>query len=177
MARRSATTGAALPIDPTANVTSQLASAVQRLDDLREVTSTFEEKLRITTEKFQDKLDAKEAERLDANARAEANRLDALGAAAGANVALALDRAATAALALQNQVTTSAEVLRSSAAATKDAQDKAIAAMQLILAQSNSGVVATEKAQARGVVTQGQLVGAGVLFLAALTYLHQIHVF
>jgi hypothetical protein len=80
-------------IDPTKNVSDQLAAAVERLDDIRDNDRKWRDRLDAQTEKWRDKLDA-ERQRADGLARkAEAGRLDALLLANTSNVALALGKA------------------------------------------------------------------------------------
>ena len=167
-------------IDPTANVLEALRTAVARQDDLREQAEKYQERLRVQDNAWQTRFDV-ERQRADTEARrAEAGRIDSLRAGDAAAIQQALSTASTAALALQSQVTTSASTLAQAAAVTKDAQDKSIAALQLIQAQSGgtlSGreVQRTEGRQfgqwAMGLALFGGLSLAGVLISGVILVL------
>lgn len=97
-------------VDPTANVLLILDAAVRRQDDLRESESNHIRELMRLTSSYEDKL-----------ATAEANRINAIRAVDVAAVGVAADRAAQQAGVLANQVSTSAETLRTLVASTSTA--------------------------------------------------------
>lgn len=146
-------------VDPTANVLEALRTAVSRQDDLREQAEKYQERLRLQDNSWQTKFDV-ERLRADSEARkAEAGRIDALRAGDAAAISQALQTASTAALALQSQVVTSAATLAQAAAVTKDTQDKAIAALQLIQAQSGGTLSGREVQQREGRQSNQWIIG------------------
>ena len=149
-------------VDPTANVLEALRTAVARQDDLRDQQEKYQEKLRVQDNTWQLRFDA-ERQRADSEARrAEAGRIDSLRAGDAAAIQQALQTASTAALALQNQVTTSALTLAQAAAVTKDTQDKAIAALQLIQAQSGGTLSGREVQRSEGRQSNQWAIGLAV---------------
>jgi hypothetical protein len=155
----------AVPLtDPSINVERRVGGAVNRLDDLRVMEAQHFREMLGLERIWRNKVDDLRDQAAKATAVAESERVNALRAGDAANVALALQRVDTAALALANTVTTSAEALRDAAAITRDAQDKSIAALQLIQATGSGGITATEKAQAvRGLTVNQLLIAAGVI--------------
>jgi hypothetical protein len=119
-------------IDPTANVLSLVAAAIERQDDLRDaefkrLADLMKKEERCAHEvqavrlRAQRDLAAAESRRIDALTLAESRRIDALLAAASNNVALASEKAAAQAATLAQQVATSAEALRAQVATTATA--------------------------------------------------------
>jgi hypothetical protein len=127
-------------IDPTANVLALVEASVKRINDLQDAATLRIESLRELDNKRIDDLRIAEARRLDEQAAlreqyhdklslAEAKRIDAIRAVDVNNVSVASERAAAQAMVLANQVTTSAEALRTlvaSTATTTAAQQSAI---------------------------------------------------
>jgi hypothetical protein len=116
-------------IDPTANVLSLVAAAIQRqddlrrtefkrLDDLREQAEKCAHEVRAVELQAQKDLAGAESKRIDAITLAESRRLDALLAAATNNVALASEKAGAQAATLAASVASSAEALRNQVAST-----------------------------------------------------------
>lgn len=97
-------------IDPTQNVLQLVEAAGKRQDDLRDAESRHIRELMKMTGDYEDKL-----------ATAEANRINAIRAVDVAAVAVAAERAAQQAGVLANQVSTSAETLRTLVASTSTA--------------------------------------------------------
>jgi hypothetical protein len=77
-------------IDPTANVLSLVSAAITRQDDLRAVEIVQVKELRELTTSFQEKLDTYRRQTESDAKKAEADRIDALLAANKNDVALAL---------------------------------------------------------------------------------------
>jgi len=151
-------------IDPTANVLSLVAAAIQRQDDLRDIelnraddmrdlTSKYEEKLAQVREKAQRDLAVAESRRIDAITLAESRRIDALLAAQANNVALASEKAATQAATLAAQVTANAEALRTQVAATAATTAQSIASLRDSL-EKRLTVVEQNQYQAGGAQSQ-----------------------
>lgn len=120
--------------DPTTNVLTLVAAAMQRQDDLREAESRrrdslaeqrdhFAHEIRILDNEAQKALAQAESRRIDAVTIAESRRIDALLAAQQSAVALATTRAELTAGALAERVDTSAKTL----AASVDTTAKALA--------------------------------------------------
>jgi hypothetical protein len=119
-------------IDPTANVLSLVAAAIQRqddlraaefkrMDDLREQSEKCQHEVRAVELQAQKDLASAESKRIDAIAMAESRRLDALLAAATNAVALASEKAGAQAATLATAVASSAEALRNQVTATSAA--------------------------------------------------------
>src|ERR1700674_403524 len=91
-------------IDPTANVLSLVAAAIERQDDLRVAEFKRQDDLRNEEKHCRDQLDA-ERLRTDAEARrAESGRIDALLQANTNNVALALEKQGAQAMAQDKRI-------------------------------------------------------------------------
>jgi hypothetical protein len=151
---KSATTGASLPFDPSANVIRLVELGAQRQDDLRAAADRRQDDLRDLTTTWRDKFAALQVTHQHELAANEQGRIDALLEANTNNVALALSKQGDQAL----------------------AQDKRIATLEQNQYSGAGGTAAVDKAQAKTTISQGQLLTAGVLLIAALTYLHSIHV-
>ena len=123
--------------DPTANVQNVLREAVNRIDDLRKAeTQRVNEQMKLR-DYFNRLLEV-----------AEAKRIDAIRAVDVAAVAVANERATAQAAVLANQVTTSAETLRTLVATTAIAQANQLAQLTTQLTDRLSSL---EKAQYEGV--------------------------
>ena len=91
-------------IDPTANVLSLVAAAITRQDDLRNAESQHQAEVRKVTQYYEDKL-REERTRSDREAKiAEAGRINALLEANTNNVALALEKQGSQALAQDKRI-------------------------------------------------------------------------
>jgi hypothetical protein len=155
-------------IDPTANVTAQLSGAIERINDLSAVNWKWSQRQRDSDYKWQKRVDdARDAAEERARV-AERGRIDALRAGDAAAIAAALQTAATAALALQSQVTTSAQTLAAAAQLNKDTQDKAIAALQLVQASSGGTLQGREVQKSEGQDNSSRYLALAVAFLVAL---------
>ena len=106
-------------IDPTANVLSLVAAAIQRQDDLRDIelnraddmrdlTEKFQEKISTLREHYQRELATAESKRVDAVFLAETRRVDAVIASMKADVALASEKSSATAAALATSVASAA---------------------------------------------------------------------
>ena len=123
--------------DPTANVQNVLREAVNRIDDLRKAeTQRVNEQMKLR-DYFNRLLEV-----------AEAKRIDAIRAVDVAAVAVANERATAQAAVLANQVTTSAETLRTLVATTAIAQANQLAQLTT---QLTDRLASLEKAQYEGV--------------------------
>lgn len=118
------------PIDPTANVLSLVAAAIERQDDLRRVENRRLDDLRSQERYFNERLSVAESNRINSQALAESRRIDALLAAATNNVALAAEKQSAQAATLATQVTSSAEALRAQVAATATQTATSIATLR-----------------------------------------------
>jgi len=98
-------------IDPTANVLNLVEAAIQRQDDLRNLTERYAKDLSDLRERYQEKLAEAESKRVDANALAESRRIDALLAASQNAVTLASIEGKGTAAALAERVDASAKAL------------------------------------------------------------------
>lgn len=105
--------------DPTSNVLMLVEAAVKRLDDLRIAEATRINEVMTLHQTYGEKL-----------TQAEAKRIDAIRAVDVAAVATASERANQQATVLANQVTVSAETLRTLVATTADGVAKRIAALE-----------------------------------------------
>jgi len=143
-------------IDPTANVLSLVAAAIQRQDDLRdielnraddmrELTSKYEEKLAAVRERGQRDLMMAESRRIDAVQLAESRRVDANIAGLQASITQGIEKAATQASALAVQVLANAETLRNSLATTVSVLEKRIGTLENN--QFQSGGVTAQKSE------------------------------
>jgi hypothetical protein len=119
--------------DPTTNVTTLVIAAVERLDDLR-IAEGIRVDQRIS-------LNEKHAEELRA---AEAKRLDAIRATDVGAVSVANERSVQQASILANQVSASAEMLRTLVATTATAQ---AAQLNQLTSQMIDRISSLEKAQ------------------------------
>jgi hypothetical protein len=167
-------------IDPTKNVLDKVEDAVKRIDDIMVLDRGYQEKLRNSDLSWANKLDAQKERSAELRFTSEQSRTDALRAGDAASIAAALQTAATAALALQAQVTQSATTLATAAQLNKDTQDKAIAALQLVQAQSGSTLAGREvqsregfEASKRNTVTQNQVIYIAFGLIAILFELHR----
>ena len=163
---KSSTTGASLPIDPTANVLALVAAEQKRQDDLRVAAAERQDDLRDLTTHWRDKVDelerghSREMQALEqttnlARAAAEQGRIDALLAANTNNVALALEKQGAQAL----------------------AQDRRISVLEQNQYSGAGRELGTDKAASSRTVSQGQLLTVMLVAIAALTFLKLIHVF
>jgi hypothetical protein len=116
-------------VDPTANVLALVEAAVKRINDLQDAATLRIESLRELDNKRIDELRISENRRLDEQAAlreayqeklslAESKRIDAIRAVDVNAVAVASERAAAQAQVLANQVSTSADALRTLVAST-----------------------------------------------------------
>src|ERR1035437_9384451 len=145
-------------VDPTANVLALVEAAVKRLNDLQDAATLRIEDLRELDNKRIDDLRIAEARRLDEQAvlretyhdklaLAETKRIDAIRAVDVNNVSVASERAAAQATVLANQVTISADALRTLGASTA----KTMAAQQAATSQQfTERLTALERSQYEG---------------------------
>jgi len=134
-------------IDPTANVLQLVEAANIRQDDLRAADSRRLEELRVADTRRLDEIAELRATHIKELNAAEAKRIDAIRAVDVAAVATASERAAQQASVLANQVSTSAETLRTLVASTAAAQ--AQSQMQFS-AQITERLALLEKSQYKG---------------------------
>jgi len=166
-------------IDPTANVLSLVAAAMQRQDDLRQAELKRLDDLRTLEREFNEKLSQAEAKRIDAQSLAESRRIDALLAAMVQNVALASEKQQAAATTLAASVTSSAEALRAAQTAAAQQTTAAIATLRESLdkrltdveqRQYQSGGRDVQRAEGRqgSQWATSQLVAVGAALLASV---------
>ena len=115
-----------LPIDPTKNVMSLVAASNLRQDDLRGMSTSYQEKIDALRDHHHRELAAAESKRIDAVILAESRRVDALLGAQSQSVALASEKAAAQAATLATQVTANAENVRSQTASLRDSLESRI---------------------------------------------------
>lgn len=134
-------------VDPTANVLKLVEAAVQRLDDLRNVEMRRLEDLRTAENRRIDEIAELRANHAKELTVAESKRIDAIRAVDVAAVATASERASQQASVLANQVSASAETLRTLVAstATSATQQQATFSTQI-----NERLALLERAQYKG---------------------------
>jgi len=173
---KSSTTGASLPFDPSANVTDLVDAEGKYQDGMREAEVRRQNDLRKMDHRFSGKLRRAESKRVDAESRAEKSRVDALFAKQESDAAILEQRTSTQALALSDNVASTAKAFADQTSLLRDAIDKRLSEIER-RQYSGSGVSEGEdKVKTRATITQNQLIGVGVLLLAAFTYLHSIRV-
>jgi murein DD-endopeptidase MepM/ murein hydrolase activator NlpD len=134
-------------VDPTANVLQLVEAANLRQDDLRKADSRRLEDLRIAETKRLDEVSELRATHIKELNAAEAKRIDAIRAVDVAAVATASERASQQASVLANQVSISAETLRTLVASTATAQAQSQAQFS---SQINERLALLEKSQYKG---------------------------
>jgi poly-gamma-glutamate capsule biosynthesis protein CapA/YwtB (metallophosphatase superfamily) len=116
------------PVDPTANVLSLVAAAMQRQDDLRAAETKRRDDLFAAEQRHRAEIREQMNTQLDARLNAEKERVNALLAAAQSAVALDRTRAELTASALAERVDTSAKTLSAQVETTAKAAESAVVA-------------------------------------------------
>ncbi len=133
-----------LATDPTTNVLALVASAIIRVDDLRESESLrINEKFIAESRRIDEQLQLR-AEFADKLSVAETKRLDAIRAVDATAISIANDRASAQAAVLANQVSASAEMLRALVATTASTQ---AVQLQSLTTQLTDRIALLEKSQ------------------------------
>lgn len=163
-------------IDPTKNVMSLVAASNLRQDDLRGMSTTYQEKIDALRDHHHRELAAAESKRIDAVILAESRRVDALLAAQSQSVALASEKAAAQAATLATQVLANAENVRSQSANLRDSLESRIKVVEQN--QYQAGGAKTQQAEGitgnRWVIQVAVTIGLFVLafLLARLWPIH-----
>ena len=134
-------------IDPTANVLKLVEVSIQRLDDLRNSENRRIGELQAAELRRIDEIAELRARHAESLTVAESKRIDAIRAVDVAAVATASERASQQASVLANQVSASAETLRTlvSSTASAQAQQQAVFSSQI-----NERLALLERAQYKG---------------------------
>ena len=165
---KSSTTGASLPIDPTANVLQLVEAAIKRQDDLRDMEAHHLREIMAMRENTVHEI-----------REMESRRIDAIRAVDVEAVARAASTSAAAAASLASTVSASAEALRSQVAAAASAAATALGAALEPIQKDIADLRRAQYEQQGRQVNQteskdnnqwviGLVIGAVVVLLAAL---------
>jgi len=158
-------------LDPTNNVRELLAISTERSDSLRAAEQQRVDQLMASEQKRVDEQLSLRAEYDAKLALAESKRIDAIRSVDVAAVAIANERAAAQAIVLANQVSVSAETLRSLVAATAATQASQLATLTNQLTDRLASLEKSQyesKGSGSGMKDMGAWIFSGVMALVTV---------